>query len=54
MFKNLGIFAIVVLMIVAVILGPWVVIWAWNTLPITLLELVHTCWIPLHQVNPTR
>ena len=44
MFKNLGILAIAMLLIVAVILGPWVVIWAWNTLFGVVYAIPYTFW----------
>ena len=44
MFKSLGIFAIVVLAIVLVVIGPFIVIWAWNTLFGTLLMIGYTVW----------
>lgn len=44
MFKNLGILAIAALLIAAVILGPWVVIWAWNTLFGAVYAIPYTFW----------
>lgn len=44
MFKNLGILAIVVLAIALVIVGPFLVIWAWNTLFGGLLVIGYTIW----------
>jgi hypothetical protein len=44
MFKNLGIFAIVSLLVVAVILGPWAVVWAWNTLFGSVYAIAYTFW----------
>jgi hypothetical protein len=44
MFKSLGIFAVVVLLIIAIVLGPWVVIWAWNTLFGAAYLIPYTIW----------
>ena len=34
----------VLLLVVAVILGPWIVIWAWNTLFGTVYAIPYTFW----------
>jgi hypothetical protein len=44
MFKSLGILAVAVLLLAAVILGPWVVIWAWNTLFGAAYPVAYTFW----------
>ena len=44
MFKNLGIFAVVVLAIALVVLGPFLVIWAWNILFGSVLAIGYTLW----------
>jgi len=44
MFKNLGILAIVLLAIALVVVGPFLVIWAWNTLFGTVLTIAYTVW----------
>lgn len=44
MFKSLGVIAIVILLLVAVLLGPWVVIWAWNTLFGAVYPVAYTFW----------
>ena len=44
MFKNLGIFAVVLLAIATVVLGPFIVIWAWNTLFGSVLAIGYTVW----------
>lgn len=36
--------AAVLLLIVAVVLGPWIVIWAWNTLFGSVYEIPYTFW----------
>lgn len=44
---KLGAAAFVVLLIVAVILGPWIVIWAWNTLfgAVHLIDYTFWTWL---------
>jgi hypothetical protein len=44
MFKSLGVIAVVILLLVAVLLGPWVVIWAWNTLFGAVYPVAYTFW----------
>jgi hypothetical protein len=44
MFKNLGIFLVVLLAIALVVVGPFLVIWAWNTLFGALLTIAYTVW----------
>lgn len=47
MFKTLGVgaaFGVVLLMIVLVVLGPWVVIWAWNILFGSLYAIPYTLY----------
>jgi len=47
MFKTLGVGAavgVVLLLIVLVVLGPWVVIWAWNTLFGPVYTIPYTFW----------
>ena len=44
MFKNLGILVIVLLAIALVVVGPFLVIWAWNTLFGALLAIDYTLW----------
>jgi hypothetical protein len=44
MFKNLGIFIIVLLAIALVIVGPFLVIWAWNTLFGAVYAIGYTLW----------
>lgn len=44
MFKNLTILAVAVLLIVAVVFGPFIVIWAWNTLFGTVYTIAYTFW----------
>ena len=44
MFKNLGILAIVLLAIALVVVGPFLVIWAWNILFGSLLTIGYTLW----------
>ena len=47
MFKTLGTLgalAFIVTLIALVILGPWVVIWAWNTLFGSVLAIPYTFW----------
>lgn len=44
---KLGAVAFVLLLIVAVVLGPWVVIWAWNTLfgPVFTIPYTFYTWL---------
>jgi hypothetical protein len=47
MFKTLGTLgavAFVLLLLSLVILGPWVVIWAWNTLFGAVYPIAYTFW----------
>lgn len=44
MFKNLGIIAIVLLIVGFVLLGPLAVIWAWNTLFGAVYPIAYTFW----------
>jgi hypothetical protein len=44
MFKNLGIFAIVLVAIALVFVGPFLVIWAWNTLFGSVFAIGYTLW----------
>ena len=44
MFKNLGILAVVLLAIALVVVGPFLVIWAWNTLFGTVFTIGYTLW----------
>jgi hypothetical protein len=47
MFKTLGTLgalAFIVTLIALVILGPWVVIWAWNTLFGSVYAIAYTFW----------
>lgn len=44
MFKGLGILAIVLLAIALVVLGPFFVIWAWNTLFGNFHMIDYTLW----------
>jgi hypothetical protein len=47
MFKTLGTLgalAFIVTLIALVILGPWVVIWAWNTLFGPVYAIAYTFW----------
>ena len=44
MFKNLGIFVVVLLAIALVVVGPFLVIWAWNTLFGAMLPIAYTVW----------
>jgi len=47
MFKNIGIFAFVVVVIIGVLLGPWAVVWAWNELfgPIYTVPYTFQTWL---------
>jgi hypothetical protein len=44
---KLGAVAFVLLLIVAVVLGPWIVIWAWNTLfgPVYMIPYTFWTWL---------
>ena len=44
MFKTLGVLTVVVLLIAAVLLGPFAVIWAWNTLFGSVYAVEYTFW----------
>lgn len=44
MFKGLGVVALAALLICIVILGPFIVIWAWNTLFGSLHAVDYTFW----------
>jgi hypothetical protein len=44
MFKNLGIFVVVMLAIALVVVGPFLVIWAWNTLFGSVFAIGYTLW----------
>jgi hypothetical protein len=44
MFKTLGIVTVAIIMIVAVLLGPFAVIWSWNTLFGTVVNIGYTFW----------
>ena len=44
MFKNLSIIAFVIVLIIGVLLGPWAVVWAWNTLFGSVYAIPYTFW----------
>jgi hypothetical protein len=44
MFKGLGIVAVAVLLIALVVLGPFIVIWAWNELFGAMHMIDYTFW----------
>ena len=44
MFNTLGIVTVAIIMIVAVLLGPFAVIWSWNTLFGTALTIEYSFW----------
>jgi hypothetical protein len=44
MFKGLGVVALAVLIVALVVLGPFIVIWAWNTLFGAAFLIDYTFW----------
>ena len=44
MFKNLSIIAVVIILIIGVLLGPWAVVWAWNELFGSVYTIPYTIW----------